>query len=89
MGAYSFNDFYSEFICITLEPKYMFEMLIWEFKYKLTLCFPDQLKSHIELSVKGSTSRLVSWSPITITLRPGRCSAWMNKARFGHVLGHV
>ncbi len=49
MGASLFSDFYSEFIRLASDLEYTSEMLIWEFKYKLTPCLQDWLNSEIEL----------------------------------------
>ena len=49
MGASSFNDFYSEFIYLALDLKYIMEMLIWKFKYKLITHLQDWLNSGIAL----------------------------------------
>ena len=48
MDASSFNDFYSEFIRLASDLKYTSEMLIWEFKYKLTPCLQDRLNSGVK-----------------------------------------
>ena len=45
----SLNDFYSEFICLTSDLEYILEMLIWEFKYKLTSRLQNWLNSEIKL----------------------------------------
>ncbi len=55
MGASSFSDFYFEFIRLALDLEYTSEMLIWEFKHKLTSRLQDQLNSGIELSKTIST----------------------------------
>ncbi len=49
MGTSSFNDFYSEFIRRASDLEYMSEMLIREFKYKLTPHFQDRLNSRVKL----------------------------------------
>ena len=48
MGVRSLNNFYSELIRLALELEYTSEILIREFKYKLTLRLKDQLNSDIE-----------------------------------------
>ena len=49
MGASLFSDFYSEFIQLASDLEYTSEMLIREFKHKLTPRLQDQLNSGIEL----------------------------------------
>ena len=49
MGASSFSDFYSEFIRLASDLEYTSEMLIREFKHKLTPRLQDRLNSGIEL----------------------------------------
>ena len=49
MGASLFSDFYSEFIQLASDLEYTSEMLIWEFKHKLTPQLQDRLNSGIEL----------------------------------------
>ena len=55
MGASSFNDFYSEFIRLASDLEYTLEMLIREFKHKLTPRLQDRLNSGVELSTSIST----------------------------------
>ena len=50
MGASLFSDFYSKFIWLSSDFEYTSEMLIWEFKYKLTSRLQNWLNSGIELS---------------------------------------
>ena len=47
MSASSFNDFYSEFICLALDLEYKGDMLIQEFKYKLTPRLQNRLNSRV------------------------------------------
>ncbi len=49
MGTSSFSDFYSEFIQLVSDLEYTSEMLIREFKHKLTPRLQDRLNSGIEL----------------------------------------
>ena len=49
MGASLFSDFYSEFIRLASDLEYTSEMLIREFKHKLTPRLQDRLNSGIKL----------------------------------------
>ncbi len=49
MGTSSFNDFYSEFIRLASDLEYTSEMLIREFKHKLTPRLQDRLNSGVKL----------------------------------------
>ena len=49
MRASLFSDFYSEFIWLAFDLEYTLEMLIQEFKHKLTPWVQDSLNSGIEL----------------------------------------
>ena len=49
MGASLFSDFYSKFIRLASDLEYTSEMLIQEFKHKLTPRLQDRLNSGIEL----------------------------------------
>ena len=49
MGASLFSNIYSEFIRLVSDLEYTLEMLIREFKHKLTPCLQDRLNSGIEL----------------------------------------
>ena len=62
MGAHSFNDFYSEFIRLASELEYTSEMLIREFKHKLTPRLQDRLNSGVELpsSISALAKRCLS-----------------------------
>lgn len=50
-----FNDFYSEFIYLVLDQKYISEMLIIKFEYKLILCLQNWLNTKIKLFTLIST----------------------------------
>ena len=62
MGARSFNNFYSEFIRLASELEYTSEMLIREFKHKLTPRLQDRLNSGVELpsSISALAKRCLS-----------------------------
>ena len=62
MGANSFNDFYSEFIRLASDLEYTSEMLIREFKHKLTPRLQDRLNSGVELltSISALAKRCLS-----------------------------
>ena len=54
MCAYSFNNFYSKFICLALEVEYISKMLIRKFNHKLTPRFQDRLNSNVKLTLSIS-----------------------------------
>lgn len=47
--ANSFNNIYSRFIYLASNLEYTLKIVIWEFKYNLTLYFLDQFISRVEL----------------------------------------
>ena len=49
MGTSSFNNFYSEFIRLASDLEYTSEMLIWDFKHKLTPRLQDWLNIGVKL----------------------------------------
>ena len=62
MEASSFSDFYSEFIRLASNLEYTSEMLIREFKHKLTPRLQDRLNSRVELptSISALAKRCLS-----------------------------
>ena len=62
MEASSFSDFYSKFIQLASNLEYTLEMLIWEFKHKLTPRLQDRLNSRVELptSISALAKRCLS-----------------------------
>ena len=62
MGASSFSDFYSEFIRLASDLEYTSEMLIWEFKHKLTPRLQNRLNSGVEFptSISALAKRCLS-----------------------------
>ena len=62
MGTSSFTDFYSEFIRLASDLEYTSEMLIREFKHKLTPRLQDRLNSGVELptSISALAKRCLS-----------------------------
>ena len=62
MEASSFSDFYSKFIQLASDLEYTSEMLIQEFKHKLTPRLQDRLNSGVELptSISALAKRCLS-----------------------------